>query len=191
MSLMDIFFSKNKNDHSIGITPDKETQRILIKQEKEIMETFILQLNESGRYDAMKIKKLLEKNKSAIFKSITDGDSLTLEEKRQKNLNTRLKYGTNYIDSLTVHGLTDDASIEFFKNTYYQISGIISRKYQIERLKSSGITKCRISSSHDERDCAAIKKHEKQVYDIDNVPELPLKECDASYCRCIIVAVLD
>jgi hypothetical protein len=49
-------------------------------------------------------------------------------------------------------------------------------------MKEMGLKKVK-----DERDCKAIKRFRK-VWPIDEVPELPLPNCKADYCRCTYVA---
>ena len=190
MNILNWLFG-NKKKNSIGITPSKETKKLLDIRDNETIKLFIDFLISSGRYKDDIILALVSKHKTIPFDVITDGNPLSLEKKKELKLNGRKKYGEKYIESLTRLGLTNDASTDFFKNCYYQAFGISSRKFEVTKLRQSGITKCRISTCNDERDCKAIQKYGKQVFDIDNVPELPLKECDAAYCRCMIVPVLD
>lgn len=184
-------FSKNKNKiNTIGIVPDKETQKLLARRDKETIDLFLKILFESSRFNKS-IEMLVTKNIEAPFNAIAEGNLLSLEQKKALNINGRKKYGDKYIESLTETGLNDDASVEYFKNSYHQAFGIASRKFEIEKIKRAGITKCRIASCNDDRDCEAVKNLGKKVFDINSVPDLPLPECNAAYCRCMIVAVLD
>lgn len=187
---MSIFDFSKKKQTSIGIVPDKETQKMLNTKEEETFTLFIKYLLDSGRFET-NVESLVHKYKSAPFNVITDGKLLSLDQKKELGLNSRKKYGENYIKILTQKGFSDNASVDFFANSYYQTFGIASRKFEIEKIKKSGITKCRISSCNDMRDCEAIKKYGNKVFDVNHVPELPLPECTAEYCRCMIVAVLD
>ena len=190
MGIKDLFF-KNKNYSSVGIEPSKEMQERYNKQIDVTLDYFLKLLVDSGRFNAYEIEKLVKRNKDIVFKSITDGKLLDLTAKKKLNINSRKKVGDIYVQTLTDKGKIENASIDFFKNTYYQAFGIISRKYKLLELKRAGVKKCKISSSHDERDCPHVKRYENKSFDIDEVPNLPLEGCTAIYCRCVFVASLD
>jgi len=190
MSFFDLFLKKRNKSVSIGITQNKETQAELDIRDRETIVIFKKLLIESGKYKDS-IESLINKNIDMPFNAINEGNQLTLDQKKELNINSRKKYGDRYIQSLTTNGLNKDASVDFFKNSYYQAFGIASRKFEISQIQKKGITKCRIAFCNDERDCDAIKKYGNKVFDINSVPDLPLKECTAAYCRCMIVAVLD
>lgn len=190
MKFFSLFSKKPQKVNSIGIVPDKETQKLLAIRDSETIGLFKKSLFESGRFKES-IEVLIDKNLEAPFNVICEGNLLTVEQKRDLKINGRKKYGDKYIETLTELGLKDDASVDFYKNNYHQAFGIASRNFEIEKLKKSGITKCRIATCNDERDCEAIKKFGKQIFDINSVPYLPLPDCNAAYCRCMIVAVID
>ena len=187
MSLFNFF---QKKEYSIGIVPGKETQKMLDKRDDETIYLFLKYLGDSGRFKNS-IELLVHKHRDAPFKVVTEGNLLSLDQKKELKLNSKKKYGDKYIQTLTEIGLADKASVDFLINSYYQAFWISSRKFEINKIKKSGITKCRISTCNDERDCEAIKKYGKKVFNIDDVPELPLAECTSDYCRCMIVAVID
>ncbi len=190
MNFLELFFKKKEKPNSIGIIPNKATQLDLNIRDNETILIFKKFLIESGKYENS-IKLLIDKNINAPFNAITEGTQLSLDQKKELKINSRKKYGDRYIKTLTVIGLNNDASVDFFKNSYHQAFGIASRKFEINQIRKSSITKCRIAFCNDERDCEAIKKYGNKIFDINNVPDLPLKECTAAYCRCMIVAVPD
>jgi hypothetical protein len=183
--------SKKQGKYSIGITPDREMMKILDQQDNDTIRLFMTYLLDSGRYKEKPISELVNKNRKAIAKAITSGKTLELEEKKRLSVNGRKKYGQDYIATLTPRGLDHNASTEFFLNSYHQAAGIITRQYEIARLRRAGINRIRLSPCHDARDCQAISKYSSKIFNIDEVPALPLPECNAAYCRCWIIPVLE
>jgi hypothetical protein len=190
MGIFDFLFEKSKK-YSIGITPDRETQKRLNQQNKDILALFMKFLLDSGRYEEESIYKLVNKNKGAIAKVITSGKSLELEEKKRLGVNGRKKYGQDYIATLTTRGLDYDASTVFFLSSYNQASGIIGRQYKLAEYKKAGVKRIRISATPEEHACQVIRKYGGRILDIDDVPQLPLPGCDKSYCHCWFIPVID
>jgi len=190
---MGVFDSKHgkQSRFSIGITPDKATRKVLNQQAKDIHSLFMEFLLDSGRYKEQQITKLVKRNTKEVFKAITSGKPLELDEKKRLGINGRMKYGRDYIETLTEKGLENDASVRFFKASYNQASGIVARQYKIAEYKRAGVGPVRISPSHDQRDCRAIAKYPGKALPIDEIPALPLPECNAEYCRCWISPVID
>ena len=114
-------------------------------------------------------------------------DCLTLEEKKALKLNTRKKYAREFINGLTEKGIAEASEKDFLQNMFLQNFHQVSREYDLKRMKADGIKYVEILDCGDERDCKAIKRLKKH-YPIDEVPELPLPQCKADYCRCSFIA---
>jgi hypothetical protein len=114
-------------------------------------------------------------------------DCLSLEEKKSLGLETRRKYPREMLDFMTDLGLKHDDPQGIISNIYYQADHKIQRKKELDRLKAAGFKTVKIEDCGDQRDCKAIKRL-KKVWPIDEVPELPLPNCKADYCRCTYIA---
>lgn len=168
-----------------------------LKQEKqkceEIAENTISEAKESGYFKDDFLSIFAEKiySISKVGYGYTDpfdkNDFLTLEEKKSLNLNARAKYPRELINGLTEKGLGAAKNRDFIKNMFLRNFHKVSRKYELSHLKESGCKYVTISNSGDERDCKAIKRLKKH-WPIDEVPELPLSNCNSEYCRCCYIA---
>jgi hypothetical protein len=185
------FHGTRRSEYSIGIAPDSATRKILGQQQRDTLGLFMKLLLDSGRYKEEPATKLVNRNAKTVFKAITSGKLLELGEKKRLGISARRKYGTDYIETLTEKGLENDASVGFFMVSYYRASGIVGRQYKIAEYKRAGVKRVRISPCNDGRDCRAIAKYADEAFAIDELPTLPLAECDAEYCRCWISPVVE
>ncbi len=184
--------SDSKTD-GIGIQLSGEQ----LKQEKqkceEIAESTISEAKESGYFKDDFLSVFAEKiySISKVGYGYTEpfdkNDFLTLEEKKSLNLNTRAKYSRELINGLTEKGLIAAQNKDFVKNMFLRNSYIVSRKYELAYLRELGCQYVQILDCNDERDCKGIKKL-KKLWSIDEVPKLPLPDCNSEYCRCMYVA---
>ena len=120
-----------------------------------------------------------------------EGDEvLTIEEKRALGLNTRMKYSKTFIeyfDPTTLRNIEPKALLE---DMHLDAFHRVARKRDLRRFRDLGFVKqVKIVPVGDERDCGKIKRF-KKIYNIGDVPELPLAGCTAPYCRCIYEAVI-
>jgi hypothetical protein len=109
---------------------------------------------------------------------------LTLEEKKFYGLNTRKKYASilgKYFHLEKLHGICPK---DLLQSIYFHSYWIVCREVELKELRGFGIKKVSIFPCNDERDCKSVKELRGKVYAINEVPILPLKTCDASYCRC-------
>jgi hypothetical protein len=91
------------------------------------------------------------------------------------------------IETFTEKGIKEPYPKEIFKNIFYKNFHKIHRKYDLKDMKNCGITKVKIEDCGDDRDCNAVKRL-KKIWAINEVPELPLPQCKADYCRCCYIA---
>jgi len=124
-------------------------------------------------------------------KSAFDGDTLlTVPEKRELGLNTRMKYSKNFIECFHSSAFKTIEPKSFLSDVHLDAFHRISRKYELQKLRGLGwIKQVEIMDVGDARDCGKIKRFKKK-HAIDAVPELPLPGCTAPYCRCMYTAVV-
>lgn len=188
-------FSKTKNaEESIGIKLSGKALDEENKKYAEIAARTVIEAKESGFFKEEFIPILSEKikNISKVGCSYLDPFDktvcLTLEEKKSLNLNIRAKYSKELINGLTEKGILEVGNNrDFVKNMFLRNFHKVSRKYELKRLKEMGIKKVVLLDCNDERDFKAIKQLKKH-WNIDEIPELPLPQCTAEYCRCMYIA---
>ena len=185
---MNVLFQDNTNSVFIGLSGEalKKEQR----KYDEISEQTVVEARKSGYFKNDFLPYFSEKIRSVskVGFSYRDPfdktDCLTLEEKKRFNLNTRAKYSRELINGLTEKGLEAAKDQHFIENMFYRNFHRVSRKYELEHLKEMGLKYVVISNSNDVRDCEAIKNLKKRWL-IEEVPELPLPQCNSEYCRCM------
>lgn len=174
--------------HLTGKAIDFEEQKC-----KEIAERTIKMAQESGLFKDGFIPVLAEKIRTisrvgyGYSEPFDKTDCLSLKEKKDLKLNTRRKYSRELINGLTEKGIEAVAEKEIVKTMFLQNFHKVSREYDLKRMEADGIKYVEILDCGDERDCKAIKRLKKH-YQIDEVPELPLPQCKADYCRCSYIA---
>lgn len=185
---------KQNSTDSIGIRLTGKALETENRKYAEVADTTITEANESGFFKDEFLPILSEKIKSisklgyGYSDPFDKTDYLSLEEKKFLNLNTRAKYSRELINGLTEKGILEAGkNKDFVKVMFLRNFHKISRKYELLRLKELGLNKVAISNCDDERDCKAIKRLKKH-WNIDEVPELPLPQCTADYCRCMYIA---
>lgn len=187
-------FGKGANsENSIDIKLTGERLETEKRKFKEIAENTISAVENSGFFKPEFLPVLSEKIREntqigyGYIDPFDKTDYLTLEEKKALCLNTRRKYSRELINALTEKGLSSENPNELLKNIFQQNYHKVFRKYELDNLKAMGIQYVEILDCNDERDCKAIKRLKKR-WAIDEVPELPLPQCNAKYCRCSYIA---
>jgi hypothetical protein len=160
---------------------------------REIASSTITDIETSGFFNTDKLSFIAEKINRitrpgyGYSDPFSYEDCLTLDEKKQFGINTRLKFSREMFDALTEIGIKYQDPKEIIKNIWYKNFHKTHRKYELHHMKCLGIKTVKIENCGDERDCKAIKRL-KKVWPIDEVPELPLPNCKADYCRCTYIA---
>ncbi len=186
-------FSFTDSEDSVFIELSGENLKKEQKKFNEIAEKIIIEATESGFFKKDFLPYFSEKIRSitqvgfSYRDPFNKNDCLTLEEKKNLNLNTRAKYSRELIDGLTEKGITAAKNQNFIEDMFLRNFHNVSRKCELEQLKETGLKYVIISNCNDERDCKAVGLLKKRWL-IDEVPELPLPECNAEYCRCIYMA---
>ena len=184
-------YEEMRDEIGIELSPEQEKR----EEEKyhEIAEQTISALEASGYFKADYLPILADKIRERTVPGyrysdpFDKKDCLTLEEKKKLGLNTRAKYSRELINGLTEKGLSTEDPNELVKNTWLANMHKVSRKYKLQELKDAGFKYVKILHCNDERDCKAVKLCKKR-WPIDEVPELPLPNCNSPYCRCMYVS---
>jgi hypothetical protein len=181
-----------------GIPATKEQIEIERQSEEEVMKLLEASVIASGYFRQEKIPELISilRGDSDPFgrtntKVAFDGDSfLTVEEKRKLGLNTRMKYSKKFIEYFDPTSFKTIEPKDALECMHLDAFHRVSRKKELLKLKKLGfVEKVKIVPVGDLLDCKGIKQLRK-IYNIEEVPELPLPGCDASFCRCYYEAII-
>lgn len=159
---------------------------------EEVLKTFEASIVKSGFFRAETIPELLAKLRASSVPSgrintkvAFDGETvLTVKEKKALGLNTRMKYSRQFIEYFhpsVLKVIEPKATLECLHlDAFHRVS----RAKELQGFKKLGyIKQVKIVPTGDGDDCAKIKRL-KKIYSIGEVPELPLPDCDAAFCRC-------
>lgn len=204
-TVVGFFFGKKRSADSdgalyagYGIPAADEQGELERKSNEEVMKLVEAKIVASGLFRAEKIPELVERLKEGVvpFGRINtqvafDGDViLTVKEKKALGLNTRMKYSKKFIECLETSTLGSIEPKAALEGMHLDAFHRVSRKQELLSFKKLGLVKqVKIVPVGDERDCAKIKRF-KKLWQIEEVPELPLPGCNAPYCRCMYEAVI-
>jgi hypothetical protein len=174
--------ARSKVGGDLGIAPDRFAE----PQRQETVAGTMRDIEASGFFKPDKMVELqnLIDNSILIGHGYIDpfsyDDLLSLEEKKELGLNTRLKISRQMVSFMTEKGLALKNPKDAVKNMCLKNFHAVARKYELIRMKDAGIEKVKILDCGDERDCSKIKRF-KKIWPIDQVPELPLPGCTSAY----------
>jgi hypothetical protein len=181
-----------------GIAMTEQETALERQFDEEIMKLLEVRITASGYFRAEKIPKLMTilGNASVAFGRTNTqvafaGDAfVTVEEKKKLGLSTRMKYSKDFIEYFDPSAFKTIEPKSALKHMHLDVSHRVSRKRELLRAKELGFIKqIRISPVGDEGDCARIKRLRK-IHNIDAVPQLPLPDCDAPFCRCMYLPIV-
>jgi hypothetical protein len=109
---------------------------------------------------------------------------LTIEEKRNLGLNTRMKYTAEYIAHFEINSLKAIEPKSLLECMHLNAFHRVARKRDLQTFRKLGfVDKVKIRPMGDEGDCKKIEQFRK-IHSLETVPELPIAGCDAPFCRC-------
>lgn len=164
----------------------------------EVVRLLEVAISQSGFFRPEKIPELMSKLRRGVtpFARVNtqiafDGDFvLSVEEKRALGLNTRMKYSKSFIEYLQPQCLRVIEPKSTLENMHLTAFHRVARKRELRNFRVLGLVKkVEISPVGDERDCDAIKQL-KKIHNLNEIPELPLPDCTAPYCRCMYLPVI-
>ena len=124
-----------------------------------------------------------------IDSAIPSDDPLSLDEKKALGLNSRKKYSKELIQLIDCSKLNGRCPREQISNYFHAAMHLISGEASLRKMRAAGISHVSIMACNDGRDCERVAALNR-VFRIEEVPALPLKECDAPFCRCLYGAEL-
>ncbi len=156
-----------------------------------------IQNNELYTEECVKyILKILSKSNfvtssnQVILKKFREEPCLTLEEKKEYKINTRQKVNKEFFNLLSDKGKHQEYILNDLEIIIISSCHKINNTYSLQDFKKSGIKYVTIECCNDDRDCPAVKKYCNREFKINQVPDLPLPECTAEYCRCMYSPIL-
>ena len=181
-----------------GVSMNKNEIDLERQSNDEVMKIVEGRIVKSGFFIPEKIPELMAGLKSGAIpfgrvntQVAFDGDTLlTVEEKKALGLNTRMKYSKkliSYFDPKSFKTIEPKSTLEQMQLEAFHR---VSRKKELLKLKQMGwVKQVKICSMGGGSDCSKIRKS-KKVYNINEVPELPLEGCNAAFCSCSYEAVI-
>ena len=117
---------------------------------------------------------------------------MTADEKRSAGIRANTKISKEYFATLQNPEIVKTLKPkDILHDVYQQAWHRHARAKELSKLrKDKFVAEVEIMNCGDERDCKASFVVNGKKYPIDSVPELPLKECDAPYCRCMYQPVI-
>jgi hypothetical protein len=132
----------------------------------------------------------LDKGSKVIDLAVrTDGELLSLEEKRQHGIRANAKVSNQYLLSLTAEGKKDPirAAITVVRRILHKRS-LQKQKEDILRTEKLGTEmESEFMCARDDRTCKSALALDGKRFAKDEAPDLPLPDCDAEYCRCLFL----
>jgi hypothetical protein len=181
-----------------GIPMTEEETAVERQSDEEIMRLLEARITASGYFILDRIPQLMTILRSA---SVPFGRTntqvafaghvfLSVEEKKELGLNTRMKYSKEFIEYFDPSVFKTIEPKSALEQMHLDASHRVSRKKELLRAMELGFVKrIMIQPVGDGRDCARIKRFRK-IHNIDAVPDLPLPDCDAPYCRCMYLPIV-
>lgn len=185
-------------EEGFGIPMTEQEVEVERKYNEEIMQLLEARIITSGFFRVETIPELMAKLRGASVPfgrtntSVAFGADaiLTVSEKKALGLNTRMKYSkafVEYFDPVAFKTIEPKAFLQYIHiDAYHRVS----RKKELLSLKKLGFVKeVKIVPVGDDGDCESIKEL-KKIFRLEEVPQLPLPGCDASFCRCRYEAII-
>lgn len=121
-------------------------------------------------------------------KSLRDAPELSTDRKRSLGLNARLKITQSHLDDLTPAAFTVDPK-KTVKAIYLRAWHKHSRRLDLARKRSAGITAYRPASVKDERECSwCLAMSGKKIPITQDFDDLAEGNCTCEFCRCCLMA---
>lgn len=153
---------------------------------KEALECIMKDIEASGFFKPEKLpllEKIIPKIGGYNNDPFSYADCLSEEEKKALNIDTEHRVSREMVDCMSEKGLAQTEPRNIIPVIYYMNYFTVSRKYKLLELKARGVKKIKIENVGGDLDCKAIETAER-IFPVDQVPALPLPQCDAPYCRC-------
>lgn len=141
------------------------------------------------------ILEIILNNKNASSGAIdlmvrTSGELMSGDEKKQIGLRANAKISKKYFNSLSDRGKEDilGAALSVTQNILHAES-IQSQHDQMSKLMTDSkvLYEAELMTPNDDSTCKAALDLEGKRFQFNEVPDLPLSNCDADNCRCVFL----
>lgn len=175
------FFSKNEKNKSVLIASP------LVKI-KSLDELFIFHINHSQYFQDSDHDLVLNhlKNKVNLNKL---GEKLSVEQKKELGINTRLTITKSLVGVLSKKGLSLPDPKDALKRVYYRATFEHRKLEDLERMESLSIKEFKYFTCQDERDCTWCSKNHGAIYPVSGAIIDDINEnCKCEWNRSILTA---
>jgi hypothetical protein len=153
---------------------------------KETMEGMMEDIKNCGFFRPEKyelLEKIIPKVGGYNNDPFSYNDCLNDEEKEALHIDTEYRVSREMVECMNETGLAQKDPRNIIPVIYYMNYFAVGRKYKLLEFKARDIQKIKIVCAGGDLDCRAVEKIQGD-FTLDSVPELPLPDCDAPYCRC-------
>lgn len=138
-----------------------------------------------------------ESGREAVLKDflhevkLKDGELLTLEEKRDLGINTRLKITRELYEVLTPEGI-EFGPKRVLEPLYLKATFNHNRHREIAKMKSIGVTQYSSMACGDNSDCEWCTSMDGKLISVEvDFVQLIKENCTCDYCRCVLQAKIN
>lgn len=177
---------------TIAIRPDAKMLRDAADDADEVSRLLRTRLEASIFFAHERVPELVKRlrDSTELFQRVNidavirGNDVLSVREKRDLGLNTRMKYSREFIAYFRIGVLPNIEPKSVLLEIVESVSHEVSLRRSLRRYRESKVVRTvRIFPLGDPVPCAAVRKL-KRAFPLDDVPGLPLAGCDSSRCRC-------
>lgn len=191
------FFNKNKQKDiapNLALKPQIDIELVTVRNREDeppttaeeilFKKAFLLRIKDAlHRYDFVKKDKIEFLAKRILDDSYNQGEVLSLQEKKELNLNTRAKYSKELIDCFQdVEHFKFDPKF-FCKNLQYTERTIVWALREIERLRNTGF----IEKIH----LSGMGEWNEKIVKLNNIPSLPIIDYTQEQCLFFVTGHID
>ena len=65
------------------------------------------------------------------------------------------------------------------------------REASLKRIREAGMRLVEVLAAENDLTCDAVWEYDSKTFDVEKAPDLPVAGCDAEYCRCMYVPVIE
>ena len=118
------------------------------------------------------------------------GNALSEDEKAKMGVRADAKLGREYVEALTRKGRRRPLAA-----AYFVVQRVTHSHFQAQRLRElcadESVQGVEIVATEGALTCDAAQQVEGRVYAPNKAPPLPLRRCDAEFCRCVYLEITE
>jgi len=159
-------------------------KRILKPLEKNLINEYF----EKDNYFDKECKDTIIKHYLEEINLLSNNNLLTIEEKKELGLNTRLKISHDLINIFDLEKLDNKNPKDLLNNFLYSIRNKVSSAIELNETSFSNIKFVKLSSCMDERDCSWCKENDGKLFLTHEAFEIMNENCKCDYFRGVFIA---